>query len=92
MVYLVDVRRIGGDSLVTLMGEMRTWLEHARIEPAEFDHSSNGIGTVIRAGFHDMQAAVAFAEAFGGRLIGDDPGSAILWQSRASISRGSKRG
>ena len=86
MMYTVDVRRIGGDSLPDLMVEMQTWLEQNGIEPAVLDHSSNTIGTAVRVGFRGQTEAMSFAHAFGGQLIGDDPGGAVLWQNQAAIT------
>jgi hypothetical protein len=79
MLYIVEVRRIG-ISLAVSMAEMRTWFDHHRIDPAEFDHSSGGPGITFRIAFHSEAAALAFARAFHGRFNnGVDPNGAAFW-------------
>jgi hypothetical protein len=81
MVFTVEVRLIGGD-LVTSMSHMRTWLDHQRIEPDAFRHSSGGAGITFRVDFKLENDAAAFARAFGGRLVGlPAHREASLWAS-----------
>ena len=84
MLYTVEVRLIGGD-LITSMSHMRTWLDHQRVMPAAFRHSSGGAGITFRVDFKLEQEAFAFARAFGGRVIGVPPAAShrhpVLWPS-----------
>lgn len=84
--FTVEVRLIGGD-LRTSMTHMRTWLDHQRVEPDAFRHSSGGAGITFRVDFKIENDAVAFARAFGGRLIGLPIAAhreASLWPSRSA--------
>jgi hypothetical protein len=67
MVYIVEVRRIGHD-LPAMMAEMRTWLDHSRAEIVAFEYSAGGPGIAFRISFSTECDALAFAQAFGGRL------------------------
>ena len=82
MQYTVEVRLIGGN-FITSMTQMRTWLDHQRIEPDAFRHSSGGAGVTFRVDFKLEVEAAEFARAFGGRLIGLPPatisGPNLLW-------------
>lgn len=69
MLYTVEIRRIGGD-LLSLMSQMRTWLDHQRFEPDAFRYSVGSPATAFRLDFKNEQAAIAFAKAFGGRILG----------------------
>lgn len=81
MLYIVEVRRIG-TGLAVSMAEMRTWLDHHGIDPAEFCHSSGGRGITFRVGFHSEDDALAFARAFHGRFNnGIDPNGAAFWRA-----------
>jgi hypothetical protein len=83
MLYTVEVRLIGGD-LITSMSHMRTWLDHRRLEPDAFRHSSGGAGITFRVDFKLEEQALAFARSFGGRLIGlpaTDHRQPALWSS-----------
>ena len=85
MLYTVEVRLIGGD-LTTSMSHMRAWLDHQRIQPDAFRHSSGGAGIAFRVDFKLETEATAFARAFGGRVVGlpaIEPSAAALWPSRA---------
>lgn len=85
MLYTVEVRLIGGD-MTTSMTHMRTWLDHQRIEPDAFRHSSGGAGITFRVDFKSETEAMAFGRAFGGRMIGlpaSVPGAAALWPTSA---------
>lgn len=83
MLYTVEVRLIGGD-LIASMSHMRTWLDHRRVEPDAFRHSAGGAGITFRVDFKVEDEALAFARAFGGRVIGvpaTNPSQAALWPS-----------
>ena len=84
MLYTVEIRLIGGEFIAS-MAQMRTWLDHQRIEPDAFRHSSGGAGVTFRVDFKVEAEADAFARAFGGRLIGLPPalssGPTLLWPS-----------
>lgn len=84
MLYTVEIRLIGGDFIAS-MAQMRSWLDHQRIEPDAFRHSSGGAGVTFRVDFKVEAEAGAFARAFGGRLIGLPPApsssSNPLWPS-----------
>lgn len=69
MLYTVEVRMIGGD-LPTFMSEMRTWLDHHRLEPDAFRYSPGSPTTTFRVDFKLDEEAKAFAKAFGGRVLG----------------------
>ena len=82
--FTVEVRLIGGN-LMTSMNHMRTWLDHQRVQPDAFRHSAGGAGITFRVDFKLESEAVAFARAFGGRLIGlpiTTQREAALWPSR----------
>ena len=82
MLYTVEVRLIGGE-FIGFMTQMRTWLDHQRIEPDAFRHSSGGAGITFRVDFKIETEADSFARAFGGRLIGLPPvlssSPSLLW-------------
>jgi len=84
MLYTVEVRLIGGE-FIAFMAQMRTWLDHQRIEPEAFRHSSGGAGITFRVDFKAETEADSFARAFGGRLIGLPPALSaapnLLWPS-----------
>ena len=52
------------------MAQMRTWFDRRRIEPQGFRHSTHRLKITFRVGFSIETEATAFAQAFGGRLIG----------------------
>src|SRR5260221_14794226 len=89
MLYTVEVRLIGGE-FIGFMTQMRTWLDHRRIEPDAFRHSSGGAGVTFRVDFKVETEADAFASAFGGRVIGPAPvvGSSpsLLWASAGAAA------
>ena len=80
MLYTVEVRVIGGD-LLAPMSEMRTWLDHNRFEPDAFRYSAGTPATTFRVDFKREPEAVAFAKAFGGRILG----SPQAWRSLTPI-------
>jgi hypothetical protein len=69
MQYTVEVRRVGGD-LLSLMSQMRTWLDHSRVEPDCFRYSVGSPATSFRLDFKVEKEAIAFASSFGGRILG----------------------
>jgi hypothetical protein len=90
MLYIIDIRRTGTENLLDLMADMRTWLDHNRIEPELFVHSSGAAGAVFRVGFKTEDHATAFADAFGGRLAWTDPHGAILWKITTETGLGDR--
>ena len=67
MLYAVEVRVRAGD-LITRMAEMRQWLDGRRYEPDLFQYRSERAGPVVRVEFKYETEALAFAEAFNGRI------------------------
>lgn len=72
MLYSVEVRVIGSQ-IGASMTQMRTWLDHNRSEPDGFRQSSGGAGITFRVDFKAEREALAFAEAFDGRVVGMRP-------------------
>ena len=68
MQYIVEVC-VGDHGLVDSMAEMRTWLDHRRIEPNGFRHRSDRACLKFHVDFNDEPDAIGFAQAFSGRLI-----------------------
>jgi hypothetical protein len=58
-----------GDGLAEPMEQIRTWLDHERIQPSVFRLSLISGGTVFRVEFNARREAEAFARAFGGEVI-----------------------
>ena len=69
MQYIVEVC-VGNHGLVDLMAEMRTWLDHRRIEPNGFRHQRENGRMMFHVDFNSRPDATGFARAFGGRVIG----------------------
>ena len=69
--YSVEVCR-DGDDLAAPMVQMRTWLDNERIQPSVFRFSIIPAGTIFRLEFKSASGAEAFAQAFGGKVIGDE--------------------
>ena len=69
MQYLVEVC-VSGRGLVDSMAEMRTWLDHRRIEPHGFRHRRNDAAIMFHVDFTSEPDAIGFARAFGGRVVG----------------------
>jgi hypothetical protein len=80
MFYAVEVCLVGSD-LIASMSQMRTWLDHHRFQPDTFRQSSGGAGLTLQLDFKSETEAVAFAKAFGGRLLGmqAENGGAAPW-------------
>ena len=68
MLYIVEIPVDG--ELTARMGQMRTWLDHFRCQPGAFRSSSVGGRTCFRVEFMVESEARAFAQAFGGRVLG----------------------
>ena len=71
MQYIVEIG-VEHRNLIGAMAQMRTWFDHRRIEPDAFRHSSDRAEITFRVDFSAEAEASAFAQAFGGRLIGSD--------------------
>jgi len=69
MQYLVEVC-VSGRGLVDSMAEMRTWLDHQRIEPHGFRHRRDSVRVMFHVDFNSERDAIGFARAFGGRVVG----------------------
>ena len=69
MQYLVEVC-VSGRELVDSMAEMRTWLDHRRIEPHGFRHCRDSARIMLHVDFNSEPDAIGFARAFGGRMVG----------------------
>ena len=64
--HIVEVHRIG-DDLVEPMGQMHNWFDAQRIAPRLFEFDAGA----FRVAFATTHEAAAFAQAFGGRIIGE---------------------
>jgi hypothetical protein len=69
MQYLVEVC-VSDRGLVDSMAEMRTWLDHRRIEPHGFRHCRDSARIMCHVDFSSEPDAIGFAQAFGGRVVG----------------------
>ena len=69
MQYIVEVR-VSGRDLVDSMAEMRTWLDHQRIEPHGFRHCRDSARIIIHIDFNSEPDVIGFARAFDGRMVG----------------------
>ena len=73
--HVVEVRR-DGDGLAEPMADIRTWLDHQRIQPSVFRLSLTPGATVFHLEFKAASDAEAFAQAFDGQVIrGERPGA-----------------
>ena len=73
--YIVEVRH-NGDGLAEPMADIRTWLDHQRIQPSVFRLSLMPGGTIFHLEFRAASDAEAFARALGGQVIADErPGT-----------------
>ncbi|HEV8030583.1 MAG TPA: hypothetical protein VGP42_06145 [Stellaceae bacterium] len=70
--HIVEIRRRGG-TLAGPMAAMRTWLDVHRVEPKLFQFSIISAGVIFSLQFQNGGDAAAFARAFGGEVIGDQP-------------------
>jgi hypothetical protein len=69
MQYIVEVC-VSDHGLVDSMADMRTWLDHKRIEPLGFRHCADSKRMTFQVDFNSEPEAAGFARAFGGRMIG----------------------
>ena len=67
--YVVEFRH-DGDGLAEPMADIRTWLDHQRIQPSVFQLSLIPRATIFQ--FKAASDAEAFAEAFDGQVIRDE--------------------
>lgn len=68
MLYTVEVQ-LTGAHLSSTLSEMRTWLDHNRVEPDSFRHFSGASKILFRVEFKLESDAADFAKAFGGRVM-----------------------
>jgi hypothetical protein len=62
---LVRVPTLPGGSVGLLIGEMRTWLDHQRIQPIEFKTATLGMGNItFDVEFGNVDQAALFRAAF----------------------------
>ena len=71
MFYIVEVGSAGDVGAV--MSQMRTWLDHYRAQSGNFRHVREMTGSKFRVEFKTESEAVAFASAFGGRVLRPEP-------------------
>lgn len=68
ILHIVEVRS-AGDDMGASMILMRIWLDHHRFGPDSFCQLNDGLGISFRLEFKAEREAVAFASAFGGRIV-----------------------
>ena len=68
MLWSVEVR-CDAENLVSVMSEMREWLDGRRIEPDIFRHTVKEASVTIHLQFKVESEAIAFAHALSGQLI-----------------------
>lgn len=68
----VEIRLIGSN-LANTMREMRMWLDHRKLAPQGFRQSACPGGLALHVEFRGQGEAVAFADFFGGRVLGTPP-------------------
>jgi hypothetical protein len=83
---IVEVRR-NGDDLAAPMSQMRTWLDDQRIQPSVFLLSVIPGGMMFLLEFKAVSEAEAFAQAFGGQVIGDEHAGTLSARTGRSSSR-----
>jgi hypothetical protein len=66
--YVAEIHH-NGDGFAEPMEQIRTWLDHKRIQPSVFRLSLMPGGTIFRVEFNAVSEAEAFARAFGGQVI-----------------------
>jgi len=69
--YVVEFRH-DGDGLAEPMADIRSWLDHQRIQPSVFQLSLIPRATIFHLEFKAASDAEAFAEAFDGQVIKND--------------------
>lgn len=73
---VTEVRILNDNDLVKQLTDMRVWLDQHGYEPSTFTYSQLHQGMKIRVLFKVDNEAEAFAQKFGGSLIGT-PGQPI---------------
>ena len=68
MQYIVEVC-VSDSRLVDSMADMRTWLDHKRIEPLGFRHCRDSVRMTFQVDFTNEPDAIEFGRAFGGRMV-----------------------
>ena len=74
--YVVEFRH-DGDGLAEPMADIRSWLDHQRIQPSVFQLSLIPRATIFHLEFKAAIDAEAFARAFDGQVIGDERPGAV---------------
>jgi hypothetical protein len=70
--HIVETRRHDAD-LGAVMEQMRTWLDHHRVEPSLFNVVFiAGDEIRFRLEFRNSSDASGFASVFGGEMLGDE--------------------
>ena len=67
--YAVEIALSEKDKLGDAIEAMRTWLDHNRFEPAAFRYSFAAARVLFHLDFAVNAEAVAFADAFGGKVM-----------------------
>jgi hypothetical protein len=67
MLYIVDLT-IADANFIERMSEMRTWLDHRRVEPSRFRFVIGEAAGACRVHFTSEADAAAFAQEFGGEV------------------------
>jgi len=66
----IAMRESDEDAFTARMAAMREWLDHRGFVPSTFRYTFTEPGVLFRVDFSVEAAAVAFARAFGGHVIG----------------------
>ena len=74
--YIVEVRH-DGDGLAEPMADIRTWLDHQRIQLSVFRMSLVLGATIFHLEFKAATDAETFARAFDGQVITDERPGAV---------------
>jgi hypothetical protein len=69
MLYTAQVHLDAGD-LATEISKVRGWLDNRRLDPSTFHYRVGGKYVRLRLDFSSLSDASAFAEAFGGMVLG----------------------
>ena len=67
--FPVEIRIADENAVTDRMNTMREWLDHRRFEPSIFRYTFDGTGLVFLVDFKLEAEAIAFAQAFDGRLV-----------------------
>jgi hypothetical protein len=66
MIYIVEVA-LNTEDLATELGQMRTWLDHMKLQVIGFRQNPNT--NICRVDFEEEQEARLFAQAFAGQVL-----------------------